>query len=113
MFYTWAQRRLAPDGAMILHSRVNLRVYQKDDSAARCVPAGFKWQRIFDWFNFRDGPLPPRSIEIDLEPFSDDADWTCPTRLYNMSLQCEACGPDLVLYGRQSRNGGSVFVTKV
>ena len=32
-----------------------------------------------------------------------EADETCPTRLVEMSWQCEACGPDLELYENKQK----------
>ena len=90
VWYTWNQRLSAPRGAIILDygpKRELVNVLYKEYSR------GVMHVKRFSLLKTRSRYWLRSDDDRDSE-----ADETCPTRLVEMSLQCEACGPDLELY---------------
>ena len=99
VWYTWKQRHSAPTGAIIRKRSVDVvRTFKKVTSEWQdhFAPEGFERGKVFSlwktssryWLN----------DNYDRNPWDSEADETCPTRIGELSEQCEPCGPDLELY---------------
>ena len=100
VWYTWNQRRLAPRGAIILKysdDRLFFSPTSWIDNQALHVYEKHGWRDHLKYFALWKTRSRYWHRDDDRALLSE-ADETCPTRLVEMSLQCEACEPDLELY---------------
>ena len=92
VWYTWKQRHSAPTGAIILKRSVEVvRTFEKVISAN-----GFERGEIFSLW--KSSSRFWRHDDYDRDPWDPESDETFPTRIGELSEQCEPCGSDLELY---------------